>query len=128
MMGLPGFRILTIKILILIKKITNVWYHLLCTNVGYSLNVPAVKLFSNKNLMIFGLLMLFCFRALIEGKIVFISWFVTVFCFKTAHKIQNISKFIKEQVFFSKWTIDGMQHQFNENWLDREKMGFLRNT
>ena len=27
------------------KKITNVWYHLLCTNVGYSLNVPAVKLF-----------------------------------------------------------------------------------
>ena len=67
MMGLPGFRILTIKILILIKKITNVWYHLLCTNVGYSLNVPAVKLFSNKKKSLF--LMLFCFRALIKSKI-----------------------------------------------------------
>ena len=29
---------------------------------------------------------------------------------------------------FAKWTIDGVQHQFNENWLDRQKMGFLRNT
>ena len=29
---------------------------------------------------------------------------------------------------FAKWTIDGVQHQFNKNWLDRQKMGFLRNT
>ena len=29
---------------------------------------------------------------------------------------------------FAKWTIDGVQHQFNKNWLDRQNMGFLRNT
>ena len=29
---------------------------------------------------------------------------------------------------FAKWTIDSMQHQFNKNWLDRQNMGFLRNT
>ena len=24
---------------------------------------------------------------------------------------------------FAKWTIDGVQHQFNKNWLDRQKNG-----
>ena len=42
--------------------------------------------------------------------------------------IQNISKFTKEQENFAKLTIDSVQHQFNKNWLDRQKMRFLRNT
>ena len=25
---------------------------------------------------------------------------------------------------FVKWTIDGVQHQFNKNWLDGKKWGF----
>ena len=47
---------------------------------------------------------------------------------KTAPKTQNTSKFTKEQDMFAKLTIDGVQHQFNKNRLDRQKMGFLRNT
>ena len=47
---------------------------------------------------------------------------------ETAPKTLNISKFTKEQEIFAKWTRDGVQHQFNKNWLDRQKMGFLRNT
>ena len=26
---------------------------------------------------------------------------------------------------YAKWTIDGVEHQFNKNWLGRQKMGFL---
>ena len=29
---------------------------------------------------------------------------------------------------FPNWTIDGVQHWFNKNWLARQKCGFLRNT
>ena len=25
---------------------------------------------------------------------------------------------------FAKWTIDGVQHQFNKNWFGRRKLGF----
>ena len=42
---------------------------------------------------------------------------------ETAPKIQNISKYTKEQEMFAKWTRDGVQHQFNKNWLDRQKWG-----
>jgi hypothetical protein len=45
-----------------------------------------------------------------------------------APKTQNISKFTKEQEICAKWTIDGVQHQLNKNWLGRQKMEFLRNT
>ena len=47
---------------------------------------------------------------------------------ETAPKTLNISKFTKEQEIFAKWTRDGVQHQFNKNWFDRQKMGFLWNT
>ena len=47
---------------------------------------------------------------------------------ETAPKTQNTSKFTKEQDMFAKWTVDGVQHQFNKNWFGRQKLGFLRNT
>ena len=47
---------------------------------------------------------------------------------KTAPKTLNTLKFTKEQEIFAKWTIDGVQYQFNKYWLDRQIMGFLRNT
>ena len=38
------------------------------------------------------------------------------------------SKFIKEQEVFTNWTIDGMQHQKNEKWSDRQNLAFLNIT
>ena len=43
---------------------------------------------------------------------------------ETASKTLNISKFTKEQEIFAKWTRDGVQHQFNKNWFDRQIRGF----
>ena len=56
-----------------------------------------------------------------NGLLLFITW-------KKAPKSPNNSKFIKEQEVLTKWTIDGAQHQKNKNWLDRQNIGFLRNT
>ena len=70
----------------------------------------------------------FCFQALIKGNQASICCFFYVLLLETAPKTQNISKFTKEQEMFAKWTRDGMQHEFNKNWLDRQKMGVLRNT
>ena len=65
----------------------------------------------------------FCFQALIKGKKVSICWFFTFYCLKQPENTQNISKFTKEQEMFAKWIRDGVQHQFNKNWLDRQKWG-----
>ena len=67
----------------------------------------------------------FCFQSLIDGKQVSICWFLTFYCLKQPPKTQNISKFIKEQEIFFKWTVDGVQHQFNKNWLDKDL--FIKN-
>ena len=70
----------------------------------------------------------FCFQALIKGEKVSICWFFYFLLLEAAPKTLNTSKFTKEQEIFAKWTIDGVQYQFNKYWLDRQKMGFLRNT
>ena len=76
-----------------------------------------------------GILMLFCFQALIKGKYTSFCWgFFYILLLETPPKTQNTSKFTKEQDLFAKWTIDGIQHQFNKNWLGRQNLGFLRNT
>jgi hypothetical protein len=54
--------------------------------------------------------------------------FAVFLLLETGPKTQTISKFTKEQEMFAKWTRHGVQHQFNKNWLTRQKMGFLRNT
>ena len=38
-----------------------------------------------------------------------------------APKIQNNSKFTKEQEMFPNWTTDGAKHQLNKNWQTRHK-------
>ena len=48
--------------------------------------------------------------------------------FLLLEKSQNKSKFIKEQEMLTNWTIEGAQHLKNKNWLDRQNIGFLRNT
>ena len=70
----------------------------------------------------------FCFQALIKGKYTSICWFFYILLLETTPKTQNTSKFTKEQDMLAKWTVDGVQHQFNKNWFGRQKMGFLRNT
>ena len=92
------------------------------------MNVSNVELLSIFFNVLWGFFMPFCFQALIKGKQVSICWFFYFLMQETAPKTQNISKFTKEQEMFEKWTRDGMQHQFNKNWLNRPKMGFLRNT
>ena len=54
--------------------------------------------------------------------------FVTFYYMKKALKSRNYSKIINEHELFTNWTIDGAQHQKNKNWLDRQNIGFLRNT
>ena len=49
--------------------------------------------------------------------------FLYILLLETPPKTQNTSKFTKEQDLFAKWTIDGVQHQFNKNWLARQKIG-----
>ena len=94
-----------------------------------SLNVSNVKLLSNFFFQRFmGFFMPFCFQALIKGKIYIYLLVFYILLLETIPKTQNTSKFTKEQDLFAKWTIDGVQHQFNKNWLGRQKLGFLRNT
>ena len=73
-------------------------------------------------------LMLSCFQPLIWSKSTHFWWIVIFYYLKKAPKSPNNSKFIKEQEVLTKWTIDGTQHQKNKNWLDRQNIGFLRNT
>ena len=61
-------------------------------------------------------------------KYIYYRRFVTFYYLKKAPKLQNKSKFIKEQDVLTNWTIEGAQHQKNKNWLDRQYIGFLRNT
>ena len=66
----------------------------------------------------------FYFQTLIKSKKTIHLLFFYLLLLETAPKTQNISKFTKKQEMFAKWTRDGVQHQFNKNWLDREKWGF----
>ena len=90
-----------------------------------SLNVSNVELLSMFFQQFLIFLIPFCFQALSKGE----KYPFAVFYFlllETAPKTQNISKFTKEQEMFAKWTIDGVQHQFNKNWKTECSWGFLR--
>ena len=50
------------------------------------------------------------------------------FYFLLLETASNTSKSTKKQDMFAKWTRVSLQHQFNKNWLDRQKMGFFRDT
>ena len=44
------------------------------------------------------------------------------------HFVHSNSFYQKKVCTFANWTIGGAQHQFDKNWLERQKMGFLSNT
>ena len=44
-----------------------------------------------------------------------ILWFATFYCLEMAPKIDNNSKFSKEQEIFANWAVDGEQYAFHEN-------------
>ena len=51
-------------------------------------------------------------------KNIYFWWFVTSYYLKKAPKSQNNSKFIKEQEVLSNFTIEGVQHQKNQNLIN----------
>ena len=59
---------------------------------------------------------------ILKKKNVYFLWFVTFYYLKKAPKSQNLEK---KNILrcFANWTIDGVQHWFNKNWLGRRKNG-----
>ena len=60
---------------------------------------------------------------LVNNKHVSICWFLNIILLETAPKTQNISKLTKEQEMLENGPLDGVQHQFNKNWLYRQNLG-----
>ena len=55
--------------------------------------------------------------------------FIDCHCLKMAPKFEICnSKFTKEQEMLHNGPIDGVQRQFNKNWLDRLNIGLFKNT
>ena len=67
-------------------------------------------------------------KPLFWSKNVYFWWFAAFYYLKNALKSQSDSKFLEEQEVFTNWTIDGVQHQKNKKWLDRQNLAFLNNT
>ena len=80
--------------------------------------------------VLWGFFMPFCSQDLTKGKQVSIYWCLSFYCLKWPQKLKIFQKLLRNKRCLQNGPtiIDGVQHQFNENCLDRQTLGFLRNT